>query len=105
TVTLPVPAVLTSGTYWVEIQANMTFGAGGEWGWTDRTASANSPAAWQNPGGAFGFCPAWAVKTVCIPGAGGPDQVFRLNGTIGGGSTPTPTPAGACQYTITPGTD
>src|SRR5581483_4895434 len=37
TVTLPTAAVLTEGTYWIEIQANMDFATQGEWGWTDRT--------------------------------------------------------------------
>src|SRR6266513_1818466 len=100
TVNLPSPAVLTAGTYWVEIQANMTFNPNGEWGWTDRTVQSNNPAAWQNPGGGFGVCPTWTVKTVCIPTAGGPDQVYRLNGTIGGG-TPTPTPTGSPTPTPT----
>ena len=49
TVNLPTPAVLTAGTYWVEIQANMTFSAGGEWGWTARTVTSNNVSAWQNP--------------------------------------------------------
>src|SRR5205823_3616081 len=100
TVNLPSPAVLTAGTYWVEMQANMTFTPNGEWGWTDRTVQSNNPAAWQNPGGGFGMCPTWTVKTVCIPTAGGPDQVYRLNGTIGGG-TPTPTPTGSPTPTPT----
>ena len=90
-VTLPSVAVLTQGTYWVEIQANMTFIPNGAWFWRDRTLQANNGAAWQNPGGGFGVCPTWAQKTTCIPLTGGPDQVFRLNGTTGGG-TPTPTP-------------
>ena len=106
TVTLPVAAVLTAGTYWIEIQANMTFGTQGEWGWTDRTAQSNSPAAWQNPGGGFGVCPTWMPKlATCVPTASGPDQVFRLNGTTGGGG------GGCSNYTtttstgtITPGT-
>jgi Kelch motif len=104
TVTLPTAAVLSAGTYWVEIQGNMTFNPNGEWGWTDRTVQSNSPAAWQNPGGGFGFCPTWTVKTVCIPTAGGPDQVYRLNGTSSGGTpTPTPTPTatpGPCQFRV-----
>src|SRR5438132_8765293 len=100
TVNLPSPAVLTAGTYWVEIQANMTFNPNGEWGWTGPTVQSNHPAAWQNPGGGFGMCPTWTVKTVCIPTAGGPDQVYRLNGTIGGG-TPTPTPTGSPTPTPT----
>ena len=99
TVALPVPAVLTAGTYWVEIQANMTFGTQGEWGWTDRTVLSNSPAAWQNPGGGFAVCPTWMPKlATCVPTAGGPDQVYRLNGTMGGGGT-------CSNYNFTSGTD
>ncbi len=96
TVTLTTPAVLTEGTYWVEVQAHMPFVPNGEWGWTDRTVQSNNPAAWQNPGGGFGLCPTWQPKlAVCIPTASGPDQVFRLLGTTGGGGgTPTPTPTG-----------
>ncbi len=108
TVTLPSAAVLSAGTYWIEIQANMDFATQGEWGWTDRTVQSNSPAAWQNPGGGFGICPTWTNKLTCITTAGGPDQVFRLNGTTGGGGTPTPTPtgtpAGCTTYTTAAGT-
>jgi hypothetical protein len=101
TVNLASPAVLTAGTYWAEIQGNMTFNPNGEWGWTDRTVQSNNPAAWQNPGGGFGLCPTWTVKTVCIPTAGGPDQVYRLNGTTVGG-TPSPTPTGSPTPTAPP---
>jgi len=95
---------LAAGHYWIEIQANMTFATEGEWGWTDRTVQSNSPAAWQNPGGGFGLCPTWAPKLLsCVTTAGGPDQVYRINGTNGGGTptptpTPTATPAGALWY-------
>ena len=54
TVNLTPAAVLAAGTYWIEIQANMTFGTQGEWGWTDRTVQSNNGAAFRNPGGAFG---------------------------------------------------
>src|SRR4029077_12391338 len=65
-VTLAVPAVLTAGTYWVSVQARMDFTPFGEWGWTDRTVQANSPAAWQNPGGGFGVgCLTWGIRQVC----------------------------------------
>src|SRR5437899_10219413 len=94
TVNLTPAAVLAAGTYWIEIQPNMDFATQGEWGWTDRTVQSNSPAAWQNPGGGFAICPTWTAKLTCIPTAGGPDQVFRLNGTTSGGGTPTPTPTG-----------
>ena len=105
-VNLPSMAVLSEGTYWVEIQANMTFVPNGAWIWRDRTVQSNQGAAWQNPGGGFGVCPTWALKTTCVP-TGGPDQVFRLNGTIGGGTpTPTPsptaTPSGTQSPTATP---
>jgi hypothetical protein len=101
TVNLSPAAVLTAGTYWIEIQANMTFATEGEWGWTDRTVQSNSPAAWQNPGGGFGICPTWTNKQVCIPTAGGPDQVYRINGTIVSG-TPSPTPTASPTPTGTP---
>ena len=101
TVTLSPAAVLTAGTYWIEIQANMTFATEGEWGWTDRTVQSNSPAVWQNPGGGFAVCPTWTNKLTCIPTAGGPDQVYRINGTSGGGGTPTPTPTGTPSPTPT----
>ena len=109
TVNLTPAAVLSAGTYWIEIQANMTYGTQGEWGWTDRTVQSNFPAAWQNPGGGFAICPTWTNKLTCITTAGGPDQVYRLNGTSGGGVTPTPTPtgtpAGCTNYIFSTGSD
>jgi hypothetical protein len=107
TVNLPSFAVLTEGTYWVEIQANMMFIPNGAWIWTDRTLQSNNGAAWQNPGGGFGVCPTWALKTTCVPVTGGPDQVFRLNGTTSGAtptptSSPTATPSGTTSPTVTP---
>src|SRR5437667_9480315 len=87
-VTLPVPAVLNAGTYWTGIQANMTYGTQGEWGWTDRTVQSNQGAAWQNPGGGFAMCMTWGRRgdpAGCNIDPGVPDQVFRINGTIGGG--------------------
>ena len=103
TVNLPVPAVLGEGTYWIEIQANMDFGTQGEWGWTDRTVQSNNPAAWQNPGGGFGMCPTWNTKANCGLAAGGPDQVYRINGTTGGSATPAPPCAASPTPTATPG--
>ena len=80
----------------------------GQWGWTDRTVQSNNSAAWQNPGGGFGVCPTWQPKLICIPTASGPDCVYRLNGTMGGGTptpTPTATPGGCTDYTTATGTD
>jgi hypothetical protein len=90
-ITLSPPATLAAGTYWVSVQARLDFSPLGQWGWTDRTLQSNQGAAWQNPGGGWGVCPTWTRKTICIPTAGGPDQVYRLLGTTGGGGTPTPT--------------
>src|SRR4051812_9691281 len=108
TVNLTPAAVLPAGTYWIEIQANMTFGTQGEWGWTDRTVQSNNGAAFRNAGGGFACGTAWVRKPVCVPTTSGPDQVYRINGTTGGGGTPTPTPtgtpAGCSTYITIPGT-
>ena len=95
TVNLTPAAVLASGTYWIEIQANMTLSSQ-QWGWTDRAVQSNQGATWRNPGGGWGFCPIWTRKTTCFaPPTSGPDQVFRLNGNA----------MGACpDYTFTLGT-
>ena len=115
-VTLTAPAVLAAGTYWVSVQAHMNFIPNGQWVWFDRTVQANSPAAWQNPAGGFGpptSCPApgcpipchtcisWGIRQCCTGTPGGePDQMFRLIGTLGGG-TPTPTATGTPRPTAT----
>src|SRR4029453_5951238 len=91
TITLGTAAVLPAGTNWMEAQGKMNFTVNGPFGWTDRTVQSNQGAAWQNPGGGFGVCPTWTLKTICIPTAGGPDQVYRLKGKTGGGGTPAPT--------------
>ena len=82
TVNLPSPAVLSAGTYWVEIQAHMTYGTQGEWGWSNRTVTSYTAAAWQNPGGGLGVCPSWSRRgATCHSDPSAPDQVYRLNGT------------------------
>jgi hypothetical protein len=69
---------------WIEIRARLDFagGAGGQWGWTDRTVvSGERPGAWQNPGGGFGVCPTWDVFDNCFGGLNdGDDLVFLLAG-------------------------
>jgi hypothetical protein len=82
TVNLPSPAVLSAGTYWVEIQANMTYGTHGEWGWSNRTVTSYNAAAWQNPGGGLGVCRSWSRRgATCGIDPSEPDQMYRLNGT------------------------
>ena len=96
TINLTSPVSLPAGHYWMSVQARMDFGVGGEWGWTDRTVTGNDAAMWQNPGGGFGVCPTWTLKTTCIPTASGPDQVFSLSGTTGSTAPP--------DYSISAGT-
>jgi hypothetical protein len=91
-VTLTAPVTVTSGNHWVSVQAHQSADPNGQWGWTERTVQANSPAAWQNPGGGFGVCPTWDLRTTCLGGPAPPDQMFRLIGTIGPPPTPTATP-------------
>jgi len=85
-IVLPTPLALSPGHYWVSVQANLNFSPGGEWGWTDRTVTSNSPAAWQNPGGGFGISctPSWGRKTVCITGDTDADNLFQLLSPTGG---------------------
>ncbi len=106
-VTLSPAVCLASGTYWVSVQARQDFTPAGQWGWTDRTVQSNSAAAWQNPGGGFGVCTTWGQRgATCAIDPGVPDQVYRLNGTIGCGTgTPTPTPTatptpGPCTFQV-----
>jgi subtilisin-like proprotein convertase family protein len=81
-VTLSPSVFLNPGHYWVSVQANENSDPNGQWGWINRTVASNQGAAWQDPGGGFGFCQAWTRATSC-GGRTGPDQVFRLNGTTG----------------------
>ena len=83
TVSFASPVVLPEGSYWISIQVNMDFGAGGQWGWTEHT-SFNTESAWQNPGGGFATpCNSWGYRvTNCAIGAAPyTDFAFRLNGT------------------------
>src|SRR6266550_3503174 len=101
-ITLTSPVTLTEGTYWVSVQAREDFTCCGQWYWHNRDVQSNQGAAWQNPGNGFGTgCTTWVRKTACSAlGQLAPDQVYRLNGTIGGG-TPTPTPTGSPTPTPT----
>src|SRR5205823_5657085 len=91
-ITLTTPVVLTPGTYWVSVQARQDLGTAGQWFWDNRLVISNSGAAWQNPGNGFGTgCTTYGRKPTCLPTQNGPDQLFRLIGTIGV-ATPTATP-------------
>lgn len=84
------PAIdLSEGTYWISVQANLDYGVGGQWGWTEHLPI-NTESAWQNPGGGFGSpCTTWGYRvTTCgvVGTTGYPDFAFILNGTSGGAS-------------------
>jgi hypothetical protein len=94
-ITLTEPVTLTEGHYWVSVQARQDITQAGFWLWHNRTVQANSGAAWQNPGNGFGTgCRVWIRRVTCaVLQQTAPDQVFRLIGTVSGGTpTPTPTP-------------
>jgi hypothetical protein len=74
---------LKKGTYWVSVQANLDFSAGGEWGWENQTTVEGNAAQWENPGDGFGTgCTSWTTETTCIPDGQG-DHMFTLRGAGG----------------------
>src|SRR6476620_11610998 len=102
-ITLSPQVTLSPGTYWVAVQSRQDFTPAGQWFWDNRAIISNSGAAWQNPGGGFGVgCTTYGRKTTCLPTQNGPDQLFRLVGTIGGES-PTPTATATATPSGTPG--
>jgi len=75
---------LGQGTYWVSIQANLDFGVGGQYGWTEQLQT-NLESTWQNPGGGFATpCATWGYRvTTCAVGAAPYyDLSYRLSGQI-----------------------
>ena len=99
--------ILYPGTYWVEIQANMTAMCCGEWGWTNRTVTSVNAAVWQNPSGFFGACQSWGRRgATCGFDPSAPDQVYRLTGNLlffpTPTASPTPTPTATVTVTATP---
>ena len=84
-ITLTVPAVLSSGTYWVSAVGTIS---GTNWYWEGRSVTNNTfSTAWRNPGNGYGTgCTDWGRLTTCI-GINWPDQMFRIVGTTGGGGT------------------
>ena len=81
--TIPIKKALKlkKGTYWVSVQANLDFSAGGEWGWENQSTSEGTPAQWINPGDGFGTgCTSWSQENVCIPDGQG-DHMFTIRGT------------------------
>lgn len=100
-INLPSGLVLTEGFYWVSVQANLSFAAAGQWGWSDSSYEILFGAAWQNPNGGFGIpCTSWGTRTTCLPTLD-PGQSFALLGATVGGPTPTPPPTPTATATAT----
>jgi PASTA domain-containing protein len=85
---------LGPGSHWLSVQANQSYIPQGEWGWQNRNEQSNAAAAWRNPNNGFGSgCTTWATRQTCVGGEwDGPDQVYRLLGTVG--APPQPPPPG-----------
>lgn len=65
------------GAAWVSVAANMSFAAGGEWGWEVSThQKQGTDGMWENPGGGFGVCPTWDTIDNCVGVSG--DFMFTL---------------------------
>jgi hypothetical protein len=77
---LPTPCLLTPGTYWMSVRANMLFIIDGQWFWNERTIQTLSPFVWENPGNGFGTgCITFSyAQAEC--GADFPDLTFQLMG-------------------------
>src|SRR5687768_9287369 len=84
-VTLNSPPTLPAGTYWVSVQATQTCC----WYWGMRTQGTifGNQAAFREGGGFGTGCTDWGNRDTCTGTILG-DQMFRLNGVLGG---PTPT--------------
>jgi hypothetical protein len=97
-ITLTVPAVLSSGMYWISAVGAIS---GTGWYWEGRSVTNNTySTAWRNPGNGYGTgCTDWERFSTCR-GINWPDQMFRIVGTIGG-ATPTPTPTASPTPTPT----
>jgi len=92
TIKLPTATTLKGGLngkhFWVNVQANMDFSVGGQWGWEGSLNNPTTPAApyndaWENPGDGFGTgCTTYTVEYTCIGDLGqGPSKMFTLKGT------------------------
>jgi len=78
---LPEEVPLKAGSYWLSVQVNMDFAAGGEWGWETTLDQHGYPAQWENPGNGFGTgCTSWNTLTSCINAGEGPDFMFGIEG-------------------------
>ncbi|HKP53993.1 MAG TPA: S-layer homology domain-containing protein [Chloroflexia bacterium] len=101
-INLTTPVNIATGTYWVSVQGNIV---GANWYWQGRSVLNNNSTAWREGGAYATGCTSWTRLTTCA-GFSWPGQMFRLNGTIGGGSCPTstivPSSTSTSTATVTP---
>ncbi len=65
--------------FWVSVQVNMDFSAGGEWGWNTNSIAKGLNAQWRNPADGLGTgCTAYTDLPTCVPSGGGADFAFAL---------------------------
>jgi hypothetical protein len=73
---------LKARTYWVSVQANLDFSAGGLWNWYTNNTKRGNAAAWRQKGDGFGSgCTKWKRLLACIQAGEGPDFAFALSGS------------------------
>ena len=78
-IVLSAPVTFRPGTYWISVQANMDFAAGGEWGWNTNNTAKGQNSQWQNPGDGFATgCKKFKETVKCVPSGEGPDFSFAL---------------------------
>lgn len=76
------PIILSTGTYWLSVQAQTFATSSVVWGWTERTEQTLSPSAWRNPNGGLGTpCTAWGARAGTCNVGTQPDLTFQLLGT------------------------
>ncbi len=69
--------------YWVSVQANMDFSAGGEWGWGTNNTVRGIESRWVNPGDGFATgCTTYTQTTTCIASGEGGDFSYALLGKV-----------------------
>lgn len=79
--TLPAPADLPQGTYWLSVVADLAFNPGQQqFFWCRRSYQTLNEFHWIDPNNLFGLgCTIWAPGSACL-GASNPDLLFSLGG-------------------------
>lgn len=79
-INLATPCLLTPGSYWMSVRANMLFLPDGQWFWNENTVQTLSPFVWENPGNGFGTGCITFSSAQAQCGAVFPDLTFQLMG-------------------------